>query len=74
MDELLAAIGKLFGVFKDPLTVFMLLVMFGLAFALYKVVKFIMDRYDADIRSRADLASAIQGFSKQLGAIEENGK
>jgi len=71
MDELLAAIGKLFGIFKDPVNVLLLLIVCGEAFGLWKMAKFVMDRYDADIKSRSDLATAINGFTKQL---EENGK
>ena len=49
----------------------LLLIVFGEAFGIYRLSKFIMDRYDADIKSRSDLATAINGFTKQL---EENGK
>lgn len=70
MDDLLSAIGRLFGIFKDPVNVLLLLIVLGEAFGIWKLAKFIMDRYDADIKSRADLASAIQGFTKQLDGID----
>lgn len=71
MDALLESIGKLFGIFKDPVNVLLLLIVLGEAFGIYRLSKFIMDRYDADIKSRSDLATAINGFTRQL---EENGK
>lgn len=74
MDELAAAIGKLLGVFKDPVNVILLLLVIGEGFGIWKLVRFLMDRYEADVKSRADLAAAIQGFTKQLGEIEDNGR
>lgn len=66
MDSLLESIGKLLTVFKDPLVVFLLLLVAAEAYGLAKFVKFLMDRYDGDIKSRSDLATAINGFTKQL--------
>lgn len=74
MEALLEAIAKLFGVFKDPVNVILLLLVCGLSFSLYKAMKFIADRYDADIKSRSDFAAALNNFTQRLGNIEDNVK
>ena len=63
MDALLAAIGKLFAVFTDPVQIVLLFVAMAEGFAIYKLVRFFLDRTDKDMEARVKLATALEGLS-----------
>lgn len=63
MDALLEAIGRLLGVFKDPTQVLLLLICFAEGFAIYKLVRFFLDRTDKDMDARVKLATAMEGLT-----------
>lgn len=71
MEELAAAVARLFGVFTDPVNVLLLLIVFAEAFGLYKFAQFFMQRYDKEIDSRTQLANALNGLTK---AVQEDEK
>ena len=83
MDALLESIGKLLGVFKDPVNVILLLLCLAEGWVIYRFGRFMMERYDKDIESRLKsaesfdgLTKAIEGLSDRCRAINEgiNGK
>jgi hypothetical protein len=63
MDALLEAIGNLFKVFKDPLQVFMLLIIIAEGVGIWKLVRFFLDRTDKDMEARVKLATAMEGLT-----------
>lgn len=63
MDALLESIGRLLGVFKDPTQVILLLVAIAEGFAIYKLVRFFLDRTDKDLEARVKLATAMEGLT-----------
>jgi hypothetical protein len=63
MDALLEALGRLLGVFKDPLQVFMFLIIVAEGFGIYKLTRFFLDRTDKDMEARVKLATAMEGLT-----------
>ena len=66
MDALFESIGRLLGVFRDPVNVLLLLGLAGLGYWNTRLTQFIMQRYDKDIESRASLATALNGLTKAI--------
>ena len=66
MDALFESVGRLLGVFKDPVNVILLLVALVEGFFLYKMVSFLQQRFDKDIESRTLLATALNGLTKAI--------
>jgi len=62
MDSFFDSLGKLLGTFKDPTQVVLLLICIGEAVFIYKIARFVMDRYDKEIESRGVLANALNGL------------
>ena len=66
MDALIESVGRLLGMFKDPVNVILLLVALVEGFFLYKMVSFLQQRFDKDIESRTLLATALNGLTKAI--------
>ena len=66
MDALLESIGRLFGVFKDPVNVILLLLAMVEGFFLYKFVQFWQSSHLKEIDSRVALATALNGLTKAI--------
>ena len=64
MDSLFESIGKLLGVFKDPTQVVLLLLCFAEGFAIYKLVRFFLDRIDKDLEARIKFSTALEGLTE----------
>ena len=71
MDALLEAVARLLGTFKDPVQVVLLLMCFALSFALYKLARFMMDSYEAQINSRVQLANALDGLTSIIKEVKD---
>lgn len=63
MDALLESIGRLFGAFKDPVQIILLLICLAEGFGIYKLVRFFLDRTDKDMDARVKLATAMEGLT-----------
>lgn len=63
MDALLASLGKLLAVFTEPVQVVLLLVVFALAFALYKVAMFLAGRWEDSIKAQQAMSSSLNGLA-----------
>jgi hypothetical protein len=66
MDSLFEAIGKLFGVFKDPVNVLLLLFAALEAFVIYKFVQFFFATYKESIQNDLRNTQALEGVKQAL--------
>ena len=63
MDPIWAQVARLFGVFTEPVQVVLLLIAGAEGFAIYKLVRFFLDRTDRDLEARVKLATAMEGLT-----------
>ena len=68
MDALLESIGKLFGAFKDPVQIVLLLICFAEGWALYKLASIFITSHQAQIESRLKMASALEALKDMIEA------
>ena len=59
------------GVFKDPTQVVLLLIAAAEGFAIYKLVRFFLDRTDRDLEARVKLATAMEGLTAIIKEVKE---
>lgn len=71
MDSLLSALGKLLGVFTEPVQVVLLLVVFALAFALYKVAMFLASRWEDSIKAQQGMAESLRGLTELIKGLQK---
>jgi hypothetical protein len=71
MDALLESLGRLLGIFKEPVQVLMLLVIVSQAFGIYKLVVFFLDRTDKDMEARVKLATSLDGLADIIDRLEK---
>lgn len=74
MDALLAELARLLGVFRDPVNVVLLLVSIAEGAAIYRLVRFFMDRSDKDLEGRIKLATALEGLEEIIREKLSNAK
>lgn len=71
MDSLLEALAGLLKVFTAPVDVVLLLVVFALAFALYKVSMFLAGRWEDSIKAQQGMAESLRGLTDIIKSLQK---
>lgn len=71
MDALLESLGKLLGVFTQPVDVVLLLVTFALSFSLYKVAMFLASRWEDSIKAQQGMAESLRGLTELIKGLQK---
>lgn len=74
MDGLFEAIGKLLGVFKDPVNVILLLVASVEGVAIWKLIALIVENWKIGIQNDGNNAKALEGVQRILEKRFGDGK
>lgn len=71
MDALLEALAGLLKVFTAPVDVVLLLVVFALAFALYKVSMFLAGRWEDSIKAQQGMSESLRGLTDLIKGLQK---